>query len=397
MATVYLCIGTQKTGTTSLQYFMRENEDILEKQGYSYPYMDMGFPDAYYKNRNGHFLAHHYQNREEGKKKKKEAYQFLGELAKKYDNIVLSDEIIWYRCNQIKNFWKVVSEEIQKIGCTLKVVVYLRRQDAIVQSLWNQKVKGLPGITQDFQTYFKEDMFEYFPLDYYKQLHKIAGYVGKENLLVRVYEKGQFNGRDHDLLSDYLNTLGIQFSEEFRLKEDTLNHGLDGNFIELKRILNGVKEYQDMDNFMRMPLSVASDYQLEQNPFQKTSMFTYEQQVEFVNKYKDSNEQTARVFLNREDGILFREPVRELPVWKVNRDDMYRDLFVFMVEMFCAQQKKINGLNEKIKNLEEKTNIVRKDIRTLNNNLIFRGYRKVKHILKNRESIENKEITENEE
>lgn len=51
MATVYLCIGTQKTGTTSLQYFMRANEGVLKEQGYSYPYMDIGIPDAYYKNR----------------------------------------------------------------------------------------------------------------------------------------------------------------------------------------------------------------------------------------------------------------------------------------------------------------------------------------------------------
>ena len=31
MATVYLCIGTPKTGTTALQSFMRENEEQLQK------------------------------------------------------------------------------------------------------------------------------------------------------------------------------------------------------------------------------------------------------------------------------------------------------------------------------------------------------------------------------
>ena len=46
MATVYLCIGTQKTGTTSLQYFMRANEGVLKEQGYSYPYMDIGTSTA---------------------------------------------------------------------------------------------------------------------------------------------------------------------------------------------------------------------------------------------------------------------------------------------------------------------------------------------------------------
>ena len=40
MATVYLCIGTQKTGTTMLQAFMRNNPEALAEQGYCYP--DMG-------------------------------------------------------------------------------------------------------------------------------------------------------------------------------------------------------------------------------------------------------------------------------------------------------------------------------------------------------------------
>lgn len=370
MATVYLCIGAQKTGTTSLQYFMRANEGALKKQGYSYPYMDIGIPDAYYKNRNAHFLVYHSPDSVEEEEKKEKAYQILGKLAEEYENIVLSDEIIWYQCNKIKNFWEDVCEKFRKINCDLKIVVYLRRQDAIIQSLWNQKVKGLPGITEDFQTYFQKKMYSYFPLDYYAHLQKIAGYVGKENMLVRIYENGQFEGKNHDLLSDYLDTLGIDFNEEFVVAEETLNHGLDGNFVEMKRILNGIKEYQGLDNFMRMPMTYASDAMLEQNPQKKSSMFLYEEQVGFLKKYEESNAKTAKEFLGREDGVLFREPVQELPTWDGNNSEMYQDLFAVMAEMFCAQEKKINSL--------------KKEIRAINNSLIFRGYRKAKKMLKSK-------------
>lgn len=240
----------------------------------------------------------------------------------------------------------------------------------MIQSLWNQKVKGLPGITEDFQTYLKKKMYRYFPLDYYAHLQKISGYVGKENMLVRVYENGQFAGKDNNLLSDYLDTLGIDFNDKFVVAEETLNHGLDGNFVEMKRILNGIKEYQGLDNFMRMPMTYASDAKLEQNPQKKTTMFAYREQVEFLKEYEESNAKAAREFLGREDGILFREPVQELPRWNSDNGEMYQDLFAVMAEMFCAQEKRINSL--------------KKDIRAINNSLIFRGYRKAKKMLKSK-------------
>ena len=56
MSTVYISIGTPKTGTTALQTFLRENENELNKQGYCYPMLELGIA-PYYADRNGPFLA----------------------------------------------------------------------------------------------------------------------------------------------------------------------------------------------------------------------------------------------------------------------------------------------------------------------------------------------------
>ena len=37
MKTLYIHIGTPKTGTTSLQHFCTENAKLFEEQGYCYP------------------------------------------------------------------------------------------------------------------------------------------------------------------------------------------------------------------------------------------------------------------------------------------------------------------------------------------------------------------------
>ena len=56
MPTLYLHIGTPKTGTTALQNFLPANEEVLEQHGICYP--DFGFRYAGLGvHRNGHFLV----------------------------------------------------------------------------------------------------------------------------------------------------------------------------------------------------------------------------------------------------------------------------------------------------------------------------------------------------
>lgn len=367
MTTVYLCIGTQKTGTTTLQYFMRDNARALKKQGYVYPYMDLGFPDKYYKNRNGHFLV------SEDAPTIEKAYQLLADMAKKYQNIVLSDEIIWHRSILEKGFWEDIMQSFQKIQCRVKVVVYLRRQDDLIQSLWNQKVKGLQGITTDFEHFIGEKKYMYFPLDYYANLKRIESYVGKENLLVRVYETGQFEGKNQDLVSDYLQTIGIKYTEDFRLKDNAHNDGLSGNYIEIKRQMNGIPEYSKMDNFLRTPLLLANKYQSESNPKEKCSMFSYKERLAFMSEYEESNRKTAEEYLGRSDGRLFFQQIPDLPKWSVNEGEMYQDLLVFMIEALCAQEVKINALKKEMKFCRHKSFFER---------VFSWGKRKLKKILK---------------
>lgn len=381
MATVYLCIGTQKTGTTTLQYFMRQNEAALAKQGYCYPYMDLGFPDAQYKNRNAHFLIHQSSDQEAVKRTREKGFAILGKLAKKYQNIVLSDEIVWYKCLQIENFWEKTLEDFNAIGCSVKVVAYLRRQDELMQSLWIQKIKGLPGITQGFEEWLEESM-GYFPLDYYTHLKRIEKSVGSENLIVRVYEQGQFEGTEKNLLSDYLGTVGISFDDSFEIEDDSRNENLTGNFIEIKRIINGIPEYKEAGNFLRGPLVMASKYQTEQYPQERTSLFSYEERMAFVKRFEEENRKTAEEFLGRSDGILFKKPVPDLPKWKAEPETMYRDIIIAMAEIFGAQESRIREQAKIIKAQQDKMSELKKVVKAINNSAIFRLYWKLKKLFK---------------
>lgn len=352
MAIVYLCVGTMKTGTTALQAFMRKNPEALKKQGYCYPYMEVG-PVSGHKNRNGHFLIFQSPQKDPQKKKKENeaarqaGYQKLHRLAAKYSNIVLSEELIWHHSEKYENFWEDIAENIAKINCQLKIVVYLRRQDELVQSLWNQGVKIGRRLCNTFREYIRTKKYRYFPLDYYTLLKKIEAAVGRENLLVRVYENGQYEGEEHTLISDYMHTLGLHMTEDFVQDPDRRNPSLNSNFIEMKRIINSLPEYRKMPDFIEEPILSASAFQESFNPKKKQSLFTYEEQVAFLKEYEESNRKVAEEFLGREDGVLFRKPVERLPVYQVNPEDMYRDMITFMGVMFCRQQEAIQKLEKK--------------------------------------------------
>lgn len=377
MAMINLCIGTMKTGSTALQSFLQSNLKALEKQNFCYPLMDVEAM-SYAKSRNGHFLVFKtvHQNipktEEQIAKIQQACYQQLEEAAKNYPNIILSEELIWHHSEKQENFWENLVDRLEKINCQLRVIVYLRRQDMLVQSLWKQGVKSGLQTSCPFDKYVRRRRYRYFPLDYYAQLKKIEKFVGKENLAVRVYENGQYEGGT--IISDFMHTLGIPLTEDFVQDTERRNPSLNGNFIEIKRILNGLPEYREMDNFMIKPLLSASLFQEKRAKGEKTSLFSYEDQTAFLKGYEESNRKVAVEFLNRGDGVLFRERIQELPVHQISSDTMCRDLLLFTAEMLLDQQKKIEALQNQIK-------AQRRTLKTITSSLAYRGYQKLRRTL----------------
>lgn len=345
MATIYLCIGTMKTGTTALQSFMRNNPGPLKKQGFCYPFMDVDV-----NNRNGHFLIYQSQLADPQKKEEENAqvrqagFQKLQGLSKKYQNIVLSEELIWHHFEKHQDFWPNLVEDLKKIDCQLKVIVYLRRQDQLIQSLWNQGVKNGMRIARTFGDYIRQERYSYFPLDYYSQLKKIEKDIGKENLYIRVYEKGQYEGEAHTIVSDLMHVLGLEMTDDLAQGDATKNPSLSGNFIEMKRIINGLPAYRKTSNFAEKPMLSANSYRLKHSEVPRHSLFSFEDQLKFLERYEEGNRKVAQEFLGREDGVLFRDPVKEQPIYEIDPDTIYEDILTFMTEMFCLQEKRIEQL-----------------------------------------------------
>lgn len=338
-----------KTGTTALQNFLRNNPKALERQGFCYPFMNVG-PIRDIENRNGHFLLHWPIDGNDHTQQI--CWEKLRQTAQRYPNIVLSEELIWHQAKKHENFWPNLLKDLSAIDCRLKVIVYLRRQDELIQSLWKQGVKIGRRLSCSFEDYIRQRKYRYFPLDYYAHLEEIAADIGIENLIVRVYEEGQYEGEDHTIISDLMHVLGLRMTDDLTFEDHVPNPSLDGNFIELKRILNGLPAYKDMPDFMRSALTTVNVFAAQDAPMPRQSLFSYEDQAAFLKQYAESNQKTAIRFLGRDDGILFQKNIAHLPLYQVDSETMGRDLLLFTAQMFCQQQQTIRALNEKLEKLK---------------------------------------------
>ena len=315
MATVYLHIETPKTGTSAIQNFLPQNKELLESLGFCYP--DLGYRfKGIGVNRNAHFLVHR-QNctpEEEAEIRENENICFyegldkIKELTNTFPNVILSDENIWNGYWKRENFWYELKNAFSERNIDLKIIVYLRRQDMVIESYYVQRVKEKS--TYSFEEYINSGKYNYFRLDYYERLENISEIVGKENIIVRVYEKQQYQGNGNTLISDFLNVLGLELDDRFRSSDIVVNTSLHGSCLEVKRLLNEMTYFQNP----KWPVKYLRKIQNENEgnyKISKCEYFFYEQRIAFLEKYKEGNAAVAREYMNRADGILFKDEIKK--------------------------------------------------------------------------------------
>ncbi len=343
--TLYLHIGTPKTGTTSLQHFCYDNSDILTKKGYHYPEFNFKYPNKGLA-RNGLFLEATCFDACGIRQKEQETQNFysgMAELRKLFDihnNIILSDEGIWTACFNRKRgmpLMRKLQAEAQDAGYTVKIIVYLRRQDDFLLSWYNQLIKHSITVknTLSWEEYFS-NYDTYLKLDYYSCLKKLEKLFGRENIIVRRFDKKYLKGRS--IIPDFLNIFGIELDDSFHIEEDNSNFNkrMSENACEIKRIINGttemsIKEIRRFEWILRefSPVSEKS---------YPCSMMSDEEARSFMQLYELSNHKIVKRYIK--DGLpLFNIERKHKEKWKKNNIYMADDIIRFScMSTLCTMQ-----------------------------------------------------------
>ena len=352
MATVYLHIGLPKTGSTTIQVFTCDNKKVFEKFGICYPLFDYRYEMVSFR-RNGHFLFAPYI-KEDGKPDRtrpaaeyEEGLNKLEEIGRQYDKILLTDEGLWWGSHTRKNFWEQLKEDMNRRGLDVRIIVYLRRQDSWIESHWAQNIRDgrtcLP--MHDYIGYMKD---RGYPLDYYAYISKFAEIFGKDHLHIKILERGQFKGAEHTLQSDFLDIFGLSLSDGFRVKQDVYNAKFEGNYLEIKRLMNLVPELRSRKHIVFAGITKMDMQNPTKRDYSKYSFFAPEDRKAFREQFEESNRRLAVEFLGREDGILFYDPPKDLPELVLNEGELLRDSILLYGKIFDILQKQHEAATEEL-------------------------------------------------
>ena len=356
MKTLYVHIGMPKTGTTAIQNFCFENQKILNQKGYDYPRLPHIYGDEIARVRNGHFLVpEEFATNPDVFQKNLET---ISERFKKYPNIILSDEAIWTPVSKCKNMWKALKEESTKNGYQVKIVLYLRRQDLYLSSIWNQYVKG-ENETIPWAEFVKNPS-RAGKMKYGTNLKHLVSVWEQENVIVRRFEPKHFVG--NSIYADFLQAVGLEMSDEYRLSQYVRNTKLAGNTHEIMRIINGMPDIDREKNkfFAKQVLLTFADVSGAEY---KTEMFSKEEAMAFMQKYREENQKVSDIFFNGEE--LFDNSWKDTPKWEKDNPHMHDDMIRFMVTCCLRLLEKNETLEQEVAKLGGEVNVLRHPLRTI--------------------------------
>ncbi|MBO5371956.1 MAG: hypothetical protein J6A75_04450 [Lachnospiraceae bacterium] len=378
---LYVHVGTPKTGTSAIQQFCATNKEAFEKRGYCYPIMPYRYPHKAIV-RNGHFLTGQIKDEngnrciEEERRIFLEGMETVKELFITYNCVILSDETLWRSTTHWRpELWKELNKMGEEVGFEVVIIVYLRRQDEYLTSLWSQDVKA---------GYFKssvkswEDWYEIMAkdklIDYKAKVDEFINAVGKENVVVRRYDRNGFFGGS--IYSDFLQAVGLEMTADFVVEESERNLGLKGNTNEIKRIINTIPDISHKDHlFFRNILLGLSDISAQNY---KCSVMSKEEKEELLADCKEGNREVAKLIFE-EDGELFKNDDKELPKWEKDNPYMMDDVIRLVATTALELRKENQKLEEKIHRLEA-------EIREMKNPVTYypkKLYRKIKRSMNN--------------
>jgi len=188
-------------------------------------------------------------------------------------------------------------------GIDIRPIVYLRIQDQYLVSRFNQDVKALyAGTVEEYAAQAGSLDCKATILQGWSEA------CGQENIIVRPYEKTQFqNGTIFD--DFFFSVFGQQTLPYFQIPQREENTRLSAAAIEFKRLINNLP-ISDRSKWSLAPTMQRYSAQTNttsQQVFVRHSSLPTQLKKEILSTYHASNQWIASTYLNRPEGELFYE------------------------------------------------------------------------------------------
>ncbi|EHV0426730.1 TPA: hypothetical protein LGB40_000793 [Campylobacter coli] len=309
--TAYVHIGTMKTGTSSIQNFLYLNRSLLQKQNYYYP---ISIKNIGRLNDHNPF-AHKFNtllNKTDDLKIFSREFKNLNNEIKmcNCDKIIISMENVQWLLNsqqKIKYFY----DFLIYIFDNIKIIVYLRDVAELFISMCSQAIKDDSHLDYHFLYPYQNKKSKILS-DYKQTLQWWGEIFGKENLIVRLFNKNEFYRGD--LLKDFIYSVDLKWDEKFQIpiKEnetlDLIGFELLSRVNRLKPFMFKSRYFDIVEYFDRNCTNVKQYSHLKFQP-PKEIMQSY------INYFEESNEWVRQEFFPHKERLF---PKKDLSNYKEN-------------------------------------------------------------------------------
>lgn len=202
-------IGMPKTGTTAIIDFLRRNAESLHAAGFVFP-----------QQRRVRFL----RDEGDGADTLTSEWEAVRQALDKGDRTVLvSDESLYHQLLNRPGRVRAVREHLG--DPEIWVLLYLRRQDTLLESLYREIIRGVAGpvLDPDYGQVCRLMGGDF--LDYAAAVRFFQAEFGDGKVTVRVFERRAME--QGCLFHDYCAAVGVPWSEAFRLPGGQTNKAAD--------------------------------------------------------------------------------------------------------------------------------------------------------------------------
>ena len=327
-----LHVGMGKTGTSSIQYFLRDNRERLADLGILYPKTPGG-------GRHGRLGlsvkpdAETMVSPEWARQKQSDPAKFRRAFRRRLfaeiersglSRVLFSDEILFGSSGATLRRLRRFTDRIAQ---SLRLVVYLRRQDDHMVSRYQEQVKI--GWVLRLREWAQEDMSGLY--DYGARIRMHERLLAPIEFDVRRFEPDSF--LDGSLFQDFLEAAGIEVRADDLAQGPNRNKSLDAESLEFLRLLN-VYRVQSEAATMGLIDNRSLVTQLAEVSTGPILTMPAPFLDEFMARWEESNRRVAREILGDESGQLFRLPRKTSNTTTEQRLDPARlDHFLALAEL----------------------------------------------------------------
>ena len=337
-------IGTEKTGTTTIQHFLNSNKKTLSHLGYLYPIIDSNHHvnlsvAAYAVDRRDDLTRFRrlYTNEDLTKYQKKVIKKYTKELkkAQSFKATIFSSEHFQSRLTTHSELLQLKTL-LNNFGYQdIQILVYLRRPVDLANSLYSTAIKC--GATNAYPPSPKNEQWRNI-CDHQSTLIRFAAVFGEQAIIPRIYSKEEFE--HNSLIADFLASINIKQTEDLFTIPKNQNERLSVVGLEiLRRVNQRIPVFIDeQPNKLRTGLiSYFSNYFKGGSAYMMPEELFYEYQKEFAS----SNEWVRKKYFPEKDCLFSKAVYPENFQISLNEDELKR-IANMIASIWIDKQKQLN-------------------------------------------------------